>query len=140
MITFNWGNQSLANNIQNINALDHYRIITKKFCQLYYKTHDENYHELKGLYPDNCKITYLNKEYTSFKDVAYYLLIDDVKNFTHHTINVTSQPLSESTILITCDGTLTVNYNQTKHFIDTFILQNYNDTYYITNHIFKVIN
>lgn len=137
MITFNWGKQSLSKNINNINVQEHYRIITEKFCELYYKTYDTNYHDLKGLYSNSSSITYLNKEYIGFNDVLYYLLLDQVKSFTHNYVHVNSQPLSDSSILITATGNLTINNQWKKQFTDTFVIQSHNDTFYITNHIFK---
>ena len=137
MITFTWGNQSLSQNINNINAREHYKIITKKFCELYYRTYDTIYHDLKGLYSSNALVTYLNKEYVGLNGVLYFLLLDHVNSFTHHHIHVNSQPLSDSAILITATGELSINNTWRKSFVDTFVIQSDNDVYYITNHVFK---
>ena len=127
--------------IQEIDTRHSYREITKEFCIQYYTMYDSSFMNLANFYaPDSC-FTYLDEEIVGFYGLVQRLRQYGIWKFTHHHVNVNSQPLSSSAVLITVTGTISVN-NSVLHnrFSETMVLQRMNaNKFYVVNTMFRLI-
>lgn len=133
------------NFFQKYNLVDvkaNYKKITEEFCKHYYSIYDTNFYALNNMYkPESC-FTYLDEEMVGFNSISNKLKQFNIYKFTHHTIDVNSQPIGDRTLLITTNGKLSIN-NSTyeQRFIETILLQrDDNNRFFIYHTIFKLID
>ena len=149
-MNFSWNNKNNQNN--KINIKDNYRKIIENFCNKFYATYDNNINELyKYFYDDayiTCSISTQNPCYTTFNeftgcnDVINKLYDLNILNFTHHSINISGQPLDNDSILLNIHGIIYINNSLIKNkYIETIVLQRNNQgNFYINNLIIKILN
>lgn len=128
----------------NSNLIDirpNYKHIADEFCKYYYTVYDTNFPALSQLYYFDSQFTYQEQEFNGFNIWINGLVNSGVHKFTHHSLNITAQPLSPSDLIITILGTLSVNDSiyQNK-FIEILILRrDENNTIHICSTIFRLV-
>jgi len=132
-IDCNWNKRS--------NLRQKYKELTKKFCKDYYFTYDNKFPHLKSLYKPESMFTYLDDEIQGFNKYLQRIKDYGIKKFKHYKINVNSQPVGKSTLLISVNGQISINNsNKKNNFMETILLQKSNDNkYFIYHTIFKLI-
>lgn len=155
MSILNWWNNntnSLLNNLNNnfnitYPAFD-YDNISKKFLEEYYKLLYSNHKSLYNLYMLNAKLTYDNIEYLGIDSIKQKYNELELKEPKYTINNYNSQPLDTNKILITLFGLvenklnnniLSFNITHKNNFYETIILININNSWFIQNHIVKII-
>jgi len=112
-----------------------FRKLATDFCSKYYYLWNTNPYSLKFLFNDE-KITYENKEFTSFDGYFNFLktIINKIE-FTNY--KFVAQPLGKSSILINVSGTVNINFI-TKKFNETIVLhKNIWEKYHIINTVIR---
>lgn len=123
-----------------INISTHYIELGRKFCETYYHLYDNNLFGLNTLYLPNSCITFLGEELKGFCNFITRVRQQYIRRFAHHNIDVTVQPIGDTALIITNNGTVSVNDSvYTNKFTETLFLQRCDNTLYITNSIFKLI-
>lgn len=112
-----------------------FRKIAADFCSMYYYFWNTSPYSLKTLF-NNEKITYDNKEFTSF-DAYLNFLKNQIHKIEFVNFKFISQPLEKSSILINISGVVNINFIP-KKFNETIIIhKNLWEKYYIVNTIIR---
>jgi len=123
------------------NTFINYKEITKQFCNNYYNYYDNTFNKLENLYNSNSYFNFLNEEIIGFKNLYNRIKQYNIKKFTHHSINITAQPIENGDIFILVTGTISINDSLFHNrFSETIILSINNNNFYINNTIFTLIN
>lgn len=126
---------------KNTNILDNYTDICSEFCEYYYSGLDKNYNKLKSLYTNDSLFTVYGKDLKGFTEFVTYLKKLGINKMYHDDMDVHSQPVDNSTILISVTGTLTSNQTfLTREFSEVILLSLVdNNNYRVINTIIKHI-
>lgn len=113
-----------------------YTDIATKFCKYYYEMLDTNFNAIKGVYKAGALITFNGLEILG-PDPYLIKLKETLSVFgtKHNVLNYVAQPLDKF-ILITTHVEKMCNFNK-YYFMETFILENINGNYFISNNIVK---
>ena len=135
---FTWSTKYNYNN----SVRDNYKKITQKFCEYYYPRYDQNLPNLRHLYKPKSVFTFINTNIIGFHNLCKNIQSKGIYKIIHHDINVCSQPVGDDAILISTNGTLTVNYNNSpSKFTETILLKKDPDNkFYIYHTIFNILN
>lgn len=139
---------SVANqtNLQNLTQTTlpdmrvNYKVIAEDLCKNYYNLYDNNFGQLSSLYTLETIFSFLDEELVGFTNFSERIRQYNIYKFTHHTVNVNSQPVGSYALLLTVTGKVSVNnsiYQQ--NYVETLLLQM--DEYgrmFITNNTFKL--
>jgi len=146
-MNFSWNtNQNNVNKVNNnVNLIDvysEYRNLTEGFCNYYYDLFDNNFPDLSGLFKNDCMITYLDEEMSGFNEYFSKIKQYNIYNFTHHEINVNSQPVGSSGLLITTTGTISINNSIFRNkFSETILLvRDDQNNFFIHHYMFRLID
>lgn len=140
-MNFSWAIKSNQISNNQIDVRLNYRRITEEFCKYYYFLYDTNFFQLNGLYLPDSYFTYLDEEFVGFNSLYEKIRQNNIYKFTHHKMNITSQPVGEKTLLIMTTGCLTINDSifQQK-FAETILLQrDDNNNFFVNRTIFRLI-
>lgn len=101
-----------------------YKQIADEFCKYYYTLYDANMALLSTLYYPESQFTYQDSEFNGFDNLLNGLRMNGIYKFTHHSLNITTQPFGPANIIINIIGILSINDSiyQNK-FIETIVLQ-----------------
>jgi hypothetical protein len=132
-------------NIQQSNLIDmrtYYKKIAEEFCIKYYSVYDNNYAALKDLYYLDSQFTYQDQEFIGFDTLTNKLRDSGIYKFTHHNMNVTTQPIGPNQMILTILGHISINNSSIKNnFVETISI--FRDDYNIMRiggTIFKIVN
>ena len=139
-MNFSWNNQ--------INIKKNYRKIIENFCNKFYATYDTNINDLYKYFYNDAYITCMNNEMNEINEITgcdnwvNKLHNQNISFFTHHSINVSGQPLNNDSILLNIHGLISINGSSLKKkYIETIVLQQNNKGFfYINNLILKILN
>jgi hypothetical protein len=135
-MNFSWYNN---NNINDHN----YRNLTEDFCHDFYTSYDRSLDNLKYFMNNKTYITYINQEFSGVN--SWLDKLSDQQNIyriTHHSINITAQPLINSNkILLSVHGKISNNNNYNKKkYIETLVVELHNNKFTICNYIIKIVD
>ena len=124
----------------HINVRRNYRNIAQKFCSAYYYTYDHNPRALYNYYTPTSIFMYIDEELTGFNAVYNKMMHYDMYKFTHHYINVGGMPVGNNSILITVNGTMSINDSNVHYgFTETILLKRvYGSKFFVLNTILKL--
>lgn len=149
-MNFSWNAQhinlnQLSNTSNQLIAFDmrfNYKNFTEELCKIYYNYFDNNFIGLSNLFTNETICTFLDEELLGFNQLINRLNQYGIHKFTHHNININSQPVNDRALLVNVNGTISVNNsNLVNKFTETILLirSDYDSKYYITNYIFRLI-
>nr|QBK88443.1 MAG: nuclear transport factor 2 domain protein [Mimivirus LCMiAC01] len=137
---FNWVPRHY-HSINSINVRKNYKAITKSFCQFYFNLYDNNFLALKKLYKPNSLFIFIDEEFVGFDAVYGKIMHNNIFKFKHHDMNVNAQPVDNNSLLITINGTVSINYDYRPHnFTETILLRknHNNNNFFVSNTIFNL--
>ncbi len=139
---FFWTARCNHNNMcnRNINVRLQYKNIAQKFCSEYYRIYDTNPRDLHRYYTPRSIFVYIDEELTGFNALYGKMMHYNMYIFTHHTMNVSAMPVGINGILITVNGTMSIN-NSFEHirFTETILLKKaYGTQFFAMNTILKI--
>ncbi|QKF93730.1 nuclear transport factor 2 [Fadolivirus algeromassiliense] len=86
-----------------------YKNIADEFCKYYYTLYDSNFPMLHTVYYSDAQFTYQDVEFTGFNNLLHALINHGIYKFTHHSLNITAQPIGPNDIMILVCGLLSLN-------------------------------
>ncbi len=127
--------------VNEVDTRQSYREITREFCTQYYTMYDNSFLNLVNFYVADSSFTYLDEEFVGFYNLIQRLKQCGIWKFTHHHINVNSQPVGQRGVLITVTGTISVNSSLFQNrFSETILLQRDSaNKFYVYNTIFRLL-
>ena len=139
-MNFSWSNNTIQS-MSLIDVKDNYRYITEEFCKQYYNLYNSDFLQLANMFHKDCYITFLGEEMVGFNHYAEKLRQLNIYKFVHKTMQVSSQPVGQRTLLINVAGRIAVNYSiEDYRYSESILLQkDSNNKFYIHNIIFKLI-
>jgi len=118
-----------------------YKKLAEDFCRQYYSHYDNNFLELSHVYYPDSQFTYQGQEFTGFNTLLKKLFENGIGKFTHYSMNITSQPIGPSHMLININGLVSLNDSIfTNKFIETlFVKRDDMNNLHVCSTIFKVV-
>lgn len=133
-------NTTLQSTFHPIDVSQVYKQIAEEFSKYYYSLYDTTFVHLSTIYPPDAKFTYLDEEIIGFPNYYEHLRHRNIYKFTHYTINVTSQPLNNKSLLLIATGIMSVNdaiYQN--RFSEMIVIQRDDQNkFFVTHTIFKL--
>ena len=119
-----------------------YKQLAEEVCKCYYTAYDNNFLELANVYYNDSQFTYQDHEFSGFNTLVQVLRGNNINKFTHHNMNVSSQPIGPNNLLITVIGSISFNDSIFMNkFIETIYMQKDDaNILRICSTIFKIID
>lgn len=119
-----------------------YKQIAEEFCKYYYNLYDNDFKRLASSFHPDAQITINDKEIYGFDNYYKFLEQSCMTKFTHHDMVISCQPLGDSSLILTVNGTITIsNSIFINKFIETLVLQrNEFNRFYIFSCILKLLD
>lgn len=152
MTTSNWWSISTKNyNLNNDlnNSLINYKEIGKQFLENYYRIYYKNCKVLFNIYTQNAKLTFQNIEYLGIDRIKNKYITMNLTRPKHKIFTYDIQPIDITKVYIVVTGSFANsiesqitsfgNYTKVFNFIESFLIENINNKWYIRNHIFRIV-
>lgn len=119
-----------------------YKQIAEEFCKYYYNLYDNDFKRLASSFHPDAQITIKDIEIHGFDNYYKFLEQNGITKFTHHDMAISCQPLGDASLILTVNGTITVdNSIFVNKFIETLVLQrNEFNRFYIFSCILKIFD
>ena len=117
-----------------------YKQIAEEFCKYYYNLYDNDFKRLASSFHPEAQFTVKDVEICGFDNYYKFLEQHGLDKYTHHDIVVSCQPVGDSHLILTVNGTITIsNSIFVNKFIETLFLQrNEFNRFYILSCMLKI--
>lgn len=146
MSAFNWLNNFCSS---PNDSLINYNKIGQQFLEHYYKLFDYNWKLLYTCYNANATMTFQNEEYFGGNSIKNKYELLNLNNPKHNSYSYNVQPVGKNKISIMVIGSLTnsskylwttfAQQTKTFNYVESFVIMNENNRWFIQSHIFRLL-
>ena len=122
----------------NKNNID-YKKISNDFCNIYYKNINNDINSVGTFFDENCKFTFLGEDFVGFNNKIINLQNKSINKLIYKINFCDSHCIGSKSILINTTGKVSTNNINYFNFTELFILVKKNDSYFVKNNIFRLV-